>query len=221
MSWQSGDSEARSKVYLPQSDGGTPPAYETYSDPAEAHGWRKAYADGGDTALLDTVPGDGAVPGDPAGRHERLLRRRRARLTRRLAVAGGAACVVVLGVVVVGAFDSGPADETGGTPVGTSGPVRLATGPAQSAEESADATSAQPSAARPSATSATSAAASAGASGSASPGAATTAGGASTPPASTAPPTSASPTASPTATASATNGTSGGNGHGRGGGRHR
>ncbi|MCX4988767.1 MULTISPECIES: hypothetical protein [unclassified Streptomyces] len=214
MSWQSGDSEARPKVYLPQSDGETPPAYESYSDPAEAHGWRKAYADGDDTALLDPVPADSAVPGDPAGRHERLLRRRRARLTRRLAVAGGAACVVVLGVVVVGAFDSEPADGTGGTPVGTSGPVRLATGPAQSDEESADATSAQPSAATPSATPA---AASAGASASASPGATTTAGGASTPSASTAPPASASPTA----TASATGGTSGGNGHGRGGGRHR
>ncbi|MET9407331.1 hypothetical protein ABZX90_16445 [Streptomyces sp. NPDC002935] len=200
MSWQSGDPEARPKVYLPQSDGETPPAYETYTDPAEAHGWRKAYTDGGDTAVLN------AVSADPAGRHERLLRRRRARLTRRLAVAGGAAGVVVLGVVVAGAFDSGAADGPGGTPLRTNGPVRLATGPAEPDEGSTGASSAQPSAT----TSASTAAASAG---DASPSATTTAGAskAPAPSASTAPTTSAAPTP----TASATGGR--GHGHGRGG----
>jgi len=57
MSWQSGDPEARPTVYLPQSDGETPLAYETYADPAEAHGWRKAYTDGEDTSVLPVVAG--------------------------------------------------------------------------------------------------------------------------------------------------------------------
>ncbi|MET8134563.1 hypothetical protein [Streptomyces sp. NPDC005251] len=205
MSWQSGDPEARPKVYLPQSDGETPPAYETYTDPAEAHGWRKAYADGDDTTVL------AAVPGDPAGRQERLLRRRRARLNRRMAVAGGAAGVVVLGIAVAGMFDSGAAGEPGGTPVRTAGPVHLATGPAQPA----DTTSAR----------ADVSAAPSGSAGAASPGATTTAGASTAPSASTAPAPSASTAATTsvapaptTPTASATAGTGGhGHGHGHGG----
>ncbi|MET8861176.1 hypothetical protein ABZW95_34135, partial [Streptomyces sp. NPDC004579] len=107
MSWQSGDPEARPTVYLPQSDGETPLAYETYADPAEAHGWRKAYTDGDDTTALPVIS-DG-----PAGRRERTRRRRRARNNRRAAVAGGAAVAVVLGVVAVGVLDSGAADGSG------------------------------------------------------------------------------------------------------------
>lgn len=225
MSWQSGDPEARPKVYLPQSDGSTPLAYETYADPAEAHGWRKAYTDGDDTTVL------AVVPGVPEGRRERLVRHRRARLTRRLAVAGGAAGVVVLGIAVAGVFDSGTAGVPDGTPLRTNGPVRLATGSAKPAAGSTAVSSAQPLAApcghrlgvlgvrrpgRP-----------VGRRGRPSPGATTTAGtapsaGASptpTPSAPTASTASAAPTtsaAAPTPTASATSGSGGGHHHGHG-----
>ncbi|MFF3614367.1 hypothetical protein [Streptomyces sp. NPDC002580] len=128
MSWQPGDPEARPQVYLPQGDAETPLAYEAYHDPAEAHGWRKVSAegDGDETAALDIVPGG------RADRRERTRGHRRTRLTRRLAVAGGAACVVVLGVAVVGALDPGALEGPGGGDPGpTAGPVRLATGPAE------------------------------------------------------------------------------------------
>ncbi|WP_392963447.1 hypothetical protein [Streptomyces sp. LN245] len=141
MSWQSGDPEARPTVYLPQSDGATPLAYETYADPAEAHGWRKAYTDGDDTSVLPVVPGD------PAGRPDRRSHRRQTRrnkLARRLAVAGGAAGVVALGIAVSGAFDSGAAGGAGGTPQGTTRPVHLPTGPAQADDDSTATASAQP-----------------------------------------------------------------------------
>jgi hypothetical protein len=222
MSWQSGDPEARPKVYLPQSDGSTPLAYETYADPAEAHGWRKAFTDGDDTTVL------AVVPGVPEGRRERLVRHRRARLTRRLAVAGGAAGVVVLGIAVAGVFDSGTAGVPDGTPLRTNGPVRLATGSAKPAAGSTAVSSAQPLAAPPATASASAVPADpSGGVDAASPGATTTAGtapsaGASptpTPSAPTASATSAVPTtsaAAPTPTASATSGSGGGHHHGHG-----
>uniref|UniRef100_A0AAU3I8L0 Serine/threonine protein kinase n=1 Tax=Streptomyces sp. NBC_01393 TaxID=2903851 RepID=A0AAU3I8L0_9ACTN len=206
MSWQSGDPEARPTVYLPQSDEATPLAYETYADPAEAHGWRKAYADGDDTSVLPVVPGG------PAGRQERRSRRRptsRGKLARRLAVAGGAAGVVALGIAVSGVFDSGAAGGAGGTPQGTTRPVHLPTGPAQEDDDSTAAASAQPLQAPPATTSAATP----------SPGtSASTPGNASTPPASGAPTASAttSPSAAPTASATSTPGRRG-HGHGHGG----
>jgi hypothetical protein len=219
MSWQSGDPEARPKVYLPQGDGEAPLAYEAYHDPAEAHGWRKSYADGDETAVLDIVPGGRAE------RREQARGHRRTRLTRRLAVAGGAACVVVLGVAVVGAF--GPGDDGGpdGAPGRTEGPVRLATGPAEPAGDDSPAAAASagppgdaPSilsrtvSATPSATVSTLESASAGA---ASPGGSASA-SVSAAPTAPAPANSASPTPG----VSATGGTGGhghGHGHGHGG----
>jgi hypothetical protein len=219
MSWQSGDPEARPTVYLPQSDGETPLAYETYADPAEAHGWRKAYTDGEDTSVLPVVAGG------PVGRREQRSRRRRTRrdkLTRRLAVAGGAAGVVALGLAFSGVFDSGAAGEAGGTPRRTSQPAHLPTGPAQADDDSTAASSAQPLQAPSATTSAPSAALSAGAA-TASPGAsagASTSGNASTAPApsaSTAPPPSATPpSATPTPSVTSSPGRRG-HGHGHGG----
>ncbi|KAB1987879.1 hypothetical protein [Streptomyces triticiradicis] len=215
MSWQSGDPEARPTVYLPQSDGETPLAYETYADPAEAHGWRKAYTDGGDTSVLPVVA-DG-----PGGRQERRSHRRRTRdnkLTRRLAVAGGAAGVVALGLAVSGVFDSGAAGGAGGTPQHTTRPVHLPTGPAQADDDPTATSSAQPLQA-PSATVSAPAAAPSADAGAASPGASASAPkGASTTPARSAPATTAAPSTAPAApTASATGGRGRGNGHGRGG----
>ncbi|MFE1287455.1 hypothetical protein [Streptomyces sp. NPDC058751] len=211
MSWQSGDPEARPTVYLPQSDGATPSAYETYADPAEAHGWQKVYADGEATAALPVVPGD------PAGRQERLLNRRRTRrgrLNRRLAVAGGAVGVVVLGLAVSGVFDSGAAKGPAGTPASTREPVRLPTGPVQADDGSTGTASARPLEAPPATTSAPAASSSA-------PGgtATTTAsapGTASTAPAPSA--TTAAPSASPSSSATgATGGRGRGQGRGHGG----
>ncbi|WP_406838687.1 hypothetical protein ACICHK_25350 [Streptomyces sp. AHU1] len=210
MSWQSGDPEARPTVYLPQSDGETPLAYETYADPAEAHGWQKAYTDGGDTSVLPVVA-DG-----PGGRQERRSRRRRTRdnkLPRRLAVAGGAAGVVALGLAFSGVFDSGAAGGAGGTPQHTTRPVHLPTGPAQADDDPTATSSAQPL----QDPSATASAPSAGAL-TASPGASASASapkGASTAPARSALATTAAPSTAPTA--SATSGRGRGNGHGRGG----
>jgi hypothetical protein len=145
MSWQSGDPEAPPKVYLPRADGEAPPAYETYADPAEAHGWREGQEDGG--AGAGETYGDGddtlvqrAVPDAPPGRHERLLRRRRARLVRRAAVGAGVGCAVLLAVVVSGVFDSGA----------STGPRTSGGGRGDSAREDASSTPSAPSA--PSAT---------------------------------------------------------------------
>ncbi|MFD6550658.1 hypothetical protein [Streptomyces sp. NPDC058398] len=215
MSWQSGDPEARPTVYLPQSDGATPLAYETYADPAEAHGWRKAYTDGDDTSVLPVVPGD------PAGPRERPSRRRqprRSKLARRLAVAGGAVGVVTLGIAVSGVFDSGAAGGAGGTPQGTTRPVHLPTGPAEADDDPTAVSSAQPlqdppatTATAPSGTASPGATASASTPGNASTGPAPTASGAPTDSA-----TTAGPSATPTASATSTPGRHG-HGHGHGG----
>ncbi|WP_432188515.1 hypothetical protein [Streptomyces sp. Tue6028] len=163
MSWKPGDPEIPPKVYLPQSDGEASPAYDTYADPAEAHGWQEGYDGVGDTAAGEgyegvghTAAGEAAVggrpaaavgdtaqerdaaqgpaadepaqpwdaawnpaAGDAAGRRDRLRRRRRTRLVRRLAVGAGAVCVVVLGAALSGAFDSAPSGRP--APAGRSG----------------------------------------------------------------------------------------------------
>jgi hypothetical protein len=211
MSWQSGEPEAAPRVYLPQSDGEAPPAYETYTDPAEAHGWQKGYEEGGDGAPRAREPyedGDdtlvqAAVPGDPTGRRDRLLRRRRARLLRRLSVAGGAVCVVLLALVISGAFDSGSSKGSGGPSREPASPPHLATGAAVPTEGSA--ATAGTSATGPSSTT--------------SPGASGSTGAASGSP-SAAPSASASTVPASSAPATATSTTEGGrgnsNGHGQG-----
>lgn len=210
MSWQSGEPEHEPRVYLPQSDGEAPPAYEAYTDPAEAHGWQKGYDEGGDGAPVargayedgeDTLVQD-AVTGDPEGRRDRLLRRRRVRLLRRLAVGGGAVCVVLLAVVISGAFDSGQSGSSKGRD-GTTGrtvsPPKLATDAAVPTEGSV--ATAGTSAAGPSPT------ASSGPSGSAASASPSASASASTAPASSAPATATSTTSS---------GPGNGNGHGQG-----
>ncbi|MFI6492796.1 hypothetical protein [Streptomyces sp. NPDC050564] len=210
MSWQSGEPEAAPRVYLPQSDGEAPPAYETYTDPAEAHGWQKGYEEGGDGAPRtreayedgDDTLVQAAVPGDPTGRRDRLLRRRRARLLRRLSVAGGAVCVVLLALVISGAFDSGSSKGSGGPSREPASPPHLATGAVAPTEGSA-------------ATAGTSA----GPSSTTSPGASGSAGAASGSPRA-APSASASTAPATSAPATATSTTEGGrgnsNGHGQG-----
>ncbi|GGN82030.1 hypothetical protein GCM10011579_069260 [Streptomyces albiflavescens] len=213
MSWQSGEPETAPTVYLPQSDGEATPAYEAYTDPAEAHGWQKGYEEGGDgapvargadgdgedTLVQDAVPGDPS--GDPSGRRERLLRRRRARLLRRLAVAGGVACVVLLAVVISGVFDSGASEGSRGTGGKPASPPHLPTGAAAPTQGSA--TTAGTSSVGPSPT------ASPGVSGSAGAASASPSASASTAPASTAPATA-------TATSTTEDGRGNSNGHGQG-----
>lgn len=207
MSWQSGEPEAPPKVYLPQSDGEAPPAYEAYMDPAEAHGWQKGYEEGGDgdpVAREAYEDGDdtlvqAAVPADPAGRRDRLLRRRRARLLRRLAVGGGAVCVALLALVISGAFDSGSSKGSGGTGGEPASPPHLATGSAAPGQDSG--TTAGTSSAGPSPT--------------ASPGASESAGAASTSPSASAS-ASKDPASTAPATATATSTTEGGPGNSNG-----
>jgi cytoskeletal protein RodZ len=93
-------------VYHPYGD--TAPPYDEYADPAVAHGWQNTYddtvriepaEDAGNADLPDDVP-------DDVGRHERLMRRRRFRMKRRVAVAAGVAGVGIFAVAISGLFGS-------------------------------------------------------------------------------------------------------------------
>ncbi|GAA2640107.1 hypothetical protein GCM10010307_40010 [Streptomyces vastus] len=98
-------------MYYPYGD--TAPPYDACADPAVAHGWQNAYdntlrieptadvEDAGDAGHT----GGADLPED-VGRHERLMRRRRFRLKRRLAVAAGVAGIGIFAVAISGLFGS-------------------------------------------------------------------------------------------------------------------
>ncbi|MFG2023795.1 hypothetical protein [Streptomyces sp. NPDC048825] len=92
-------------VYHPRGDTGPP--YNEYADPAVAHGWQNAYDETIRIEPAEDVEdaGDASLP-DDVGRHERLMRRRRVRMKRRVAVAAGVAGVGIFAVVISGLFGS-------------------------------------------------------------------------------------------------------------------
>ncbi|MFJ4535864.1 hypothetical protein ACIP39_07805 [Streptomyces tibetensis] len=141
-----GEPQGPPNVYLPQ--GGTPPVYDAYADPAAAHGWQDD-ARGGPVAPSDTggplPPGRSDAVGEtrelrvvpmPAsggrsGAGRRARRKPPARRSRRVAVAAGAVGAVSAAVLIAGVSFSG--GSSGGTRGGEGGRTDPAAGESSTA----------------------------------------------------------------------------------------